>query len=314
MKVKYLFTFFVFSLVYACAYIGNGDPYIGERIDTLRDELKTAKKVQKIRKRTFEEMRDEIEQSKLSYEKNKNQIQSSILSGISPLDKGLTDKWKNAKSQLEKSNDVLFDIKMFIAQLQKDLVILNQINDSVKGMSEMPDIDINEKEELDKILIDSELLKIDIMTLMKQAEIDVNNNTTIILNQKEDLNDLALSIKEGKIIGLNNNIKYDLYNNTASEHNNFLDFNNGKRPLININMSKKADYAEALYHSLSRELERDPTVSFQIVSIASSIDISKRDIKEITEILNKMGVPAVRISVVSHTKIGINSQIYIYAR
>ena len=318
MKIRCLSVIAIALAVGACASTEGTNPYVDERIKTLKNEVSTAKDVQDRRKKTLNEMREHVVKSNGKYKDTVNKIQFSLSSGVEPANKDLIDQWKDARMQLEKNNDIAFDMRMLVAQLEKDVKILDYIDESVKGMDKIPGKTRNEQTELNQVLSDTAFLKKDVMALIKSTEDEADSSTVAVLNEKENLNDLALSIKEGRVVGMSNSSSmYSSHNMNGNNINaKSLDQKlvNGGRALIDIDMSKNTDCSEPLYHSLSRALERDPSTSFQVVSIASNMSVAKKNSEKVISVLTEMGMPASRISIKSHTIITGNPQVSIYTR
>jgi len=315
MKVGYLSALVISFFVGACAS-ENSNPYVDDRIKSLRGEMSTARKVQDVRKQTLNEMRDDIMKSNTAYKDTVNKIQSSLSMGAAPADKYLVDQWKTARMQLDRNNDVAFDMKMLVAELEKDVKILEYIDSSVKGMDKIPGKTKSEQSELNKISSDAAFVKSDVLSLIKRVDDEVDNNMHSILIEKENLNDLALSIKEGRVVNSGINMKQEVYmRKSGQSYSHVMDQKlTGSRSLIDIDMSKQSDYGEPLYHALSRALERDSSVSFQIMSVASNSDIAKKNIEKVMATLNEMKMPASRISIKSYVTTSSNPQVSIYAR
>ena len=200
MKVSYLSALVVSLIVGACAS-ENSNPYVDDRIKTLNDEVSTAKKVQDMRKKTLNEMRADIVKSNTAYKDTVNKIQMSLSMGAAPADKNLIEQWKTARIQLDKNNDIAFDMKMLVSELEKDVKILEYIDSSARGMDKIPGKTKAEQSELNQISSDATFVKSDVVALIKRVEDEVDNNMHSILIEKDNLNDLALSIKEGRIVG-----------------------------------------------------------------------------------------------------------------
>ena len=186
MKTKYLSVVFVALMIGACASTEGSITYVDETIRSLKNEVSTAKGVQDKRKKTLNEMRERTVKSNGKYKDTINKVQLSLSSGVEPADKGLVEQWKDARMQLEKNNDIAFDMKMLVTQLEKDVKILDYIDESVKGMDKIPAKTKNEQAELNQILSDTAFLKKDVMALIKSTEDEADNNTMAVLNEKEN--------------------------------------------------------------------------------------------------------------------------------
>ena len=119
MKTKYLSVAFVTLMIGACASTEGTNPYVDEKIRSLKNEVSTAKGVQDKRKKTLNEMRERTVKSNSKYKDTINKVQLSLSSGAEPADKDLVEQWKDARMQLEKNNDIAFDMKMLVSELEK---------------------------------------------------------------------------------------------------------------------------------------------------------------------------------------------------
>ncbi len=325
MKLKHIFMVIASFAASACIATGEGtNPYVKEKINSFENELATATKVQGKRRNALAEMKEEIANSANKYKTKVSEIYAKISAGVEAAAPDLIDDWKQTRMRLEKINDVSFDMKILVGKVESDGVVYDYMNESVKGMGQIPGKTTSENAALTKILSDVARAKSSNIALAKEIESEADNGMSYISNEKQGLNDLALSIKEGRIVGSTDVSTLPSSSNfvgaVAPTQNASASKSIGdSRALITMNMSAAmlvggVNHDEPLYQALSRALERDPSASFQIVSIAPTMDVAKKNVERVVATLTEMGMPATRISIKSNTSSTMTPQVSVYAK
>ena len=311
------------SLLTACetasTTVGT-NPFVAEKISEFNGDMNTVKSVQDKRRDSFNQMKTDSANAMNDYRTEVSSIYTEISRGAKPADQNLVEKWKVARQKLEKVNDISFDMKILSDTVENDATVLDYTQSSIKSMDQIRGMTREEEMELNRIASEASRKKSEILAFSREIDQEAENNKGYLMAERQNLDDLALSIKQGNMVGGNNTFisrgpqQYGPTNIMPNQQR-VIGISNESMPLISMNMAAKdINYDEPLYQSLSRALERDPTTAFQIVSIAPTMEIARNNVKKVVDTLTEMGMPASRIMIKSSTSNAMTPQVNVYAK
>ncbi|MEE8351400.1 MAG: hypothetical protein V3R37_04315, partial [Rhodospirillales bacterium] len=179
-------------------------------------------------------------------------------------------------------------------------------------------------------ILEDEVHRTDVLIdrLLKEVSDDVRRQTNYVATERSNLNVVSAAIRTGEIFG-SSLVNKALVSATSGQNGNIaarpMD-TTGKRALVVIRFDRaKVPYQQALYHAVSRVLERRPSAVFDLVAVAPASggkarvalnsNKSRRHAEEVLRTLIDMGLPPARVAVSAKTMNNAKTnEVHVYLR
>ncbi|MBD5405928.1 hypothetical protein HDR59_05270 [bacterium] len=331
--------------------------FMKNKIANFKSEQEQLKALVDSRKTTLQEMRNETNTAVSDYRSAVSQINSKLQLGTTPGNPELMDEWKDARAKLEKINNIAFDIKRLVADVESDQSMVDYMVGSIQASYKIRGATEDDHKQLKAIEEEAKQIGSNISIFARQLNQEAERQQAYVDNEKYSLNDVALNIKNGKLYGTSSSTdffanggsmfssdeSYEAFiNETAQDYGmqqrapqsrrpaqrspmmvgnrdevalrparatstpvDIAPIAKSTRPIITVKFDKASvDFAEPLYQSLSRVLERNPSATFEVSGVApqgKSNGSIKKNVKDVMTTLTEMGLPASRVALTMRT-------------
>jgi hypothetical protein len=288
-------------------YVSDGS-FFDTKIATFKEEYQGIKSLFEKRKARLDKYRADTKGELEAYRRLVSEVKSKLQMGTTPSNPDLLDKWREARAKLENISNIAFDMKRLAADVEADASMTDYMLDSINAAYRVRGATEAHHRELKSIEKNVRDLSVGITRFSTLIEDESEKQLDFVESEKYNLNDLALSIKEGgrsatmydpygstDFMGSTYEAgSTDFYSSYGSQSlfggDNMSSFassepvvlNRGTkrsmkgksiedrgRPLVAIKFDRnKVDYEEPLYQALSRALERDREARFEIVGVS----------------------------------------------
>ncbi len=179
-------------------------------------------------------------------------------------------------------------------------------------------------------ILEDEVSRTDVLVarLLKEVSEDVRRQTNYVATERANLNTVSAAIRTGEIFG--GSLVHKALALASAGQNGTLAARptdtTGKRPLVVIRFDRaKVPYQQALYHAVSRVIERRPDAVFDLVAVASAsggtarvalnANKARRHAEEVLRALIEMGLPPARVAVSAKTMASARTnEVHVYLR
>ncbi len=335
----------------SASFDGN---FVKNKIANFKSEQAQLKSLVDGRKETLQTMRNDTNTAVSDYRSAVAQINSKLQLGTTPGNPELMDEWKEARAKLEKINNVAFDIKRLVADVESDLSMVDYMVGSINSAYKIRGATEEDHKSLRALEEEAKQIGSNISIFARQLDGEAERQQAYVDAEKHNLNDVALNIKNGKLYGASGSTDFfadggsmfssdDSYEafiseseadygvmpqrkttRPASRGNRVIDGlktrNVQREPLMEVSRVSKPtstrpitvivfdkaniDFEEALYQSLNRALERNPSATFEISGVSAQGKSSasvKKNVRKVMNSMTDMGLPASRIAITMQT-------------
>lgn len=176
--------------------------FIKNKIANFASEQAELKKLVDSRKETLQEMRNETNTAVSDYRSAIAQINSKLQLGTTPGNPELMDEWKDARAKLEKINNIAFDIKRLVADVESDQSMVDYMVGSIQASYKIRGATEDEHKQLKGLEEEAKQIGSNISIFARQLNAEAERQQAYVDNEKYNLNDVALNIKNGKLYGM----------------------------------------------------------------------------------------------------------------
>ena len=179
-------------------------------------------------------------------------------------------------------------------------------------------------------ILEDEVNRTDVLIarLLKEVSDDVRRQTNYVATERANLNLVSTAIRTGESFG-GSLVQKALVTATRGLNGNIAARpadTTGKRPLVVIRFDRaNVAYQQALYHAVSRVLERRPAAVFDLVAVAPATggkarvalnsNKARRQAEKVLRALIDMGLPAARVAVSAKTLPSAKTnEVHVYLR
>ncbi len=176
--------------------------FIKNKIANFASEQKELKKLVDSRKDSLQAMRNETNTAVSDYRSAVAQINSKLQLGTTPGNPELMDEWKEARAKLEKVNNIAFDIKRLVADVESDQSMVDYMVGSIHASYKIRGATEDEHKQLKSLEEEAKQIGSNISIFARQLNAEAERQQAYVDNEKYNLNDVALNIKNGKLYGM----------------------------------------------------------------------------------------------------------------
>ena len=176
--------------------------FIKNKIANFASEQAELKKLVDSRKDTLQSMRNDTNTAVSDYRSAVAQINSKLQLGTTPGNPELMDEWKDARAKLEKINNIAFDIKRLVADVESDQSMVDYMVGSIQASYKIRGATEDEHKQLKSLEEEAKQIGSNISIFARQINAEAERQQAYVDNEKYNLNDVALNIKNGKLYGM----------------------------------------------------------------------------------------------------------------
>ncbi len=249
-------------------------------------------------------------------------IEAHLQLGTTPGNPVLTRQWSEAQGELDRINGDVLQMNKLSSDVGNDASLAAYLLDSVRAARSLSGGVDEDFHRLSVLEDDTNSTTVQIDRLLGELSTNIQRQQQYISGARNDLNVLALAIKNGQ-----------LYGSSLSSSRNVVPgaiqptlASTGERPLVVIRFDRpNVSYENALYTAVKGALDRRPSATFEVVAVSSttgtpgstaiSETTSRRNADSVVRSLTQMGLTSdrVRLSTSSSPTAG-NGEVDVYVR
>jgi len=298
---------------------------VGNKISTLRDDLKRLQASIDIENNDLQAVRSKSNSNSKTYHDRVAVMRSKLQLGTTPGNPMMVEAWNAAQEQLEKVNDVIGEMNSLSSRVAADASMSAYLLDATRasfGISGAVDEDHQQLEVLEDEVSQTVVL---IERLLTELSDDIRRQSNYVANERSQLNTLALAIKNGEFFGPS--LASTAYNVSSVQSPNATSSKTGLnrgRPLVIIRFNQlNVNYEQALYTAVNKVLQNQPNATFELVAVSSvnggtakaalNANETRRNAQNVLRSLVDMGLPPGRVSL-SATSSSSGNEVRLYLR
>ncbi len=302
--------------------------FVGNKVAQLRDDLTRLQASISKENADLQAVRQQTIANAQGYHSQVAGIRSRLQLGTTPGNPQLVSAWNQSQIELEKINTDIGRMNALSNRVAADAAMSSYLLEATRaafGLSGAIDEDHRQLEVLEDDVNRTVVL---IDRLLTELSDDIRRQSNYVSTERNDLNTLALAIKNGEFFGPS-------LASTAYTHANSRPTVGGiarpsvrsdaRRPLVVIRFDRPdVNYQQALYTAVNRALQRQPDAAFDLVSVStlsggtaqSSLNASsaRRNAQSVLRALVDMGLPPSRVSLSATTAPSGGNEVRLYVR
>jgi hypothetical protein len=298
---------------------------VGKKIGTLRDDLKRLQSSIDIENSDLQTVRSNSNLNSKTYHDRVAIMRSKLQLGTTPGNPMLVEAWNAAQEQLEKVNDDIGEMNSLSSRVAADASMSAYLLDATRasfGISGAVDEDHQQLEVLEDEVNRTVVL---IERLLTELSDDIRRQTNYVANERNQLNTLALAIKNGEFFGPSlASTAYNVSSVKSADMGSSTARLNRGRPMVIIRFNQpNVNYEQALYTAVNKVLQNQPNATFELVAVSSvtggtakaalNANETRRNAQNVLRSLVDMGLPPGRVSL-SATSSSSGNEVRLYLR
>lgn len=306
--------------------------FVGQKVSQLRNELSQLQSNIVTQNQRLQSIRTQITQTSQRYHGTVAAVHARLQVGTTPGNPVLVNQWNEAQTELDRLGDginLLNSLANSVASDSAFAAFLLESTQATFGLSGAIDEDHRQL-----VILEDETNRTVVLIdrLLNELSEDVSRQTAYVGNERSNLTDLSLSIKNGEIIGPSLGRKTfssigmsrtNMKTNSAAPTKSTL---MSKQPLVVIRFDRPdVPFERALFAAISRTLEQKPNSHFDLVAVAPNrgtpaemalnISRSKDHASRVLRAMTDMGLPGARVALSAMTSERASSnEVHIYIK
>lgn len=293
--------------------------FVGQKVSALRNDMAQLRGRVGTQSGQLQQLRGQIVQDSETYHGTIAAIQARLQVGTTPGNPVLVQQWNEAQNELERINgDVLR-----MNQLSTDVAasstmasfLLNSVRDA-RTLSGGVDEDFRQLSGLED---ETNTLSVSIERLLGDLATDTQRQQAYVSNERGNLNLLAVSIRSGQMYSGSLAVTPVSSMGPVGLSGASSLSGAGDRPLVVIRFDRpNVPYESALYTAVKAALDRRPTASFEVVSVAPSGAVEsqvRRQAQSVVRSMTQMGLPPDRVHLSATSSQSVSKgEVQVYVR
>ena len=302
--------------------------FVGNKVAQLRDDLTRLQTSINKENTDLQAVRQQTMVNAQGYHVQVAGIRSRLQLGTTPGNPQLVNGWNNSQIELEKINTDIGRMNALSNRVAADAAMSTYLLEATRaafGLSGAIDEDHRQLEVLEDDVNRTVVL---IDRLLTELSDDIRRQSNYVSTERNDLNTLALAIKNGEFFGPS--LATTAYTQAnarpqAGAAPRSSARAGSRRPLVVIRFDRPdVNYQQALYTAVNRALQRQPDAAFDLVSVSqlkggtaqSSLNANsaRRNAQSVLRALVDMGLPPSRVSLSATTESSGGNEVRLYVR
>lgn len=267
--------------------VSAGEPtgtFVGQKVVSFRQELAGLQDAIRQQNENLQTIRTKTIQDSQAYHENVAGMNARLQVGTTPGNPILMNRWEQAQGQLNVINDDIIFMNQLSAQITTSSAMANYLLDSVRAAFTLSGAVDEDHRQLRVLEDETQQTVVLIERLLKELSQDISRQQQYVNNEKQNLNTLALAIKNGQLYGTSFANRPVLGNPqmamsgmsgmagpmaTVGQAGPMM----GGQPLVMVRFDRgSVDYETALYEAVNNALARHPNARFQVVAVGPGIN------------------------------------------
>lgn len=305
--------------------------YVGQKVASLRNDLQQLQATLSRQNQALQAIRNDTVQDSQRFHGTVAAINARLQVGTTPGNPILTQQWNAAQGELDRIGEDVLKMNRLANEVTSSSTLAAYLLESVRAARQLSGAVDEDHRQLRILEDETNRTVVLVERLLTELAEDVARQQQYVGTEKQNLNTLALAIKNGQLYGT------ALSSRMGGAAPAAFDF--GAAPLAAPRASVMADsplvtirfdrpnvnYENALYTAVKSALDRRPNASFDVVAVAPSgatpgqqalgATNARRNAESVVRSLTTMGLPANRIRVSSATSAGTQTgEVQVFVR
>jgi intracellular sulfur oxidation DsrE/DsrF family protein len=263
--------------------VSPGSPtgtYVGQKVQGFRGELSELQNAIRAQNEQLQTIRNKTIQDSQAYHENVAGMNARLQVGTTPGNPVLMNRWEQAQGQLNTINDDIILMNQLSAQITTSSAMANYLLDSVRAAFSLSGAVDEDHRQLRVLEDETQQTVVLIERLLNELSQDIARQQQYVGNEKQNLNALALAIKNGQLYGTSFANRPILGNPqmAAAGMPGMPGLMGGGmvpggQPLVMVRFDRNSvDYETALYEAVNNALARYPNAGFQVVAVGPAVN------------------------------------------
>ncbi|MBL4690105.1 MAG: hypothetical protein JKY68_01355 [Rhodospirillales bacterium] len=302
--------------------------FVGKKVSDMRGELKRLQASISTHNSQLQALRGKIVANSQRYHGTIAAVNARLQVGTTPGNPILVQQFNSAQADLDRIAADITEMNALANRVSNNSTMSSYLSESARASFAVSGAVDEDHRQL--AILEDEVNRTDVLIsrLLKEVANDVRRQTNYVATERANLNLVSAAIRTGEIFG--GSLANKALASAVAGRNVTLaarpSDTTGKRPLVVIRFDRnKVPYQQALYHAISRVLERRPGAVFDLVAVAPSSggaarvalnsNKSRRHAEEVLRALIEMGLPPARVAVSAKTLASAKSnEVHVYLR
>ena len=302
--------------------------FVGNKVAQLRDDLTRLQTSINKENSDLQAVRQQTMVNAQGYHAQVAGIRSRLQLGTTPGNPQLVSGWNTSQIELEKINTDIGRMNALSNRVAADAAMSSYLLEATRaafGLSGAIDEDHRQLEVLEDDVNRTVVL---IDRLLTELSDDIRRQSNYVSTERNDLNTLALAIKNGEFFGPSLATTAYTRANTRPTAGGTVRSSaraESRRPLVVIRFDRPdVNYQQALYTAVNRALQRQPDAAFDLVSVsqlrggtaqsALNANSARRNAQSVLRALVDMGLPPSRVALSATTASSGGNEVRLYIR
>ena len=302
--------------------------FVGTKVNELREELKRLQVSISAHNGQLQELRGKIVANSQRYHGTIAAVNARLQVGTTPGNPILVQQFNSAQSDLDRIAADITEMNVLASRISNNSTMSSFLLESAKASFAVSGAVDEDHRQL--AILEDEVSRTDVLIarLLKEVSDDVRRQTNYVATERANLNIVSAAIRIGEIFG-GSLVHKALASATAGRNATLAarpTDTTGKRPLVVIRFDRaNVPYQQALYHAVSRVIERRPDAVFDLVAVAPASggtarvalnsNKARRHAEEVLRALVEMGLPPARVAVSAKTMSSAKTnEVHVYLR
>jgi len=302
--------------------------FVGKKVVELRGELKKLQGSISNNNGQLQGLRGKIVGNSQRYHGTIAAVNARLQVGTTPGNPILVQQFNSAQADLDRIAADITLMNALAGRVTNNSTMSSFLSESARASFAISGAVDEDHRQL--AILEDEVNRTDVLIarLLKEVSNDVRRQTNYVATERANLNLVSAAIRTGEIFG-GSLVNKALVSATSGQNGNIAARpinTTGKRPLVVIRFDRtKVAYQQALYHAVSRVLERRPTAVFDLVAVAPAAggtarkalnsNKARRHAEEVLRALIEMGLPPSRVAVSAKTLPSAKTnEVHVYLR
>ncbi len=291
--------------------------FVGQKVVALRSDLQQLQGKLASQNQSLQSIRGETIKDSAQYHGTVAAINARLQVGTTPGNPILGQQWNSAQGELDRINDDVLKMNRLSNDVTTSSAMAAYLLESVRAARQLSGAVDEDHRQLRILEDETNRTVVLIERLLGELSDDVNRQQQYVAFERQNLNTLAMAIKNGQLYGSSlasraGGYAPASYDTAPAPRSAMM---GSDAPLVTIRFAKPhTNYEGALYTAVKSALDRRPEAAFEVVAVAASASTAgqqalnastaRRDAEQVVRSLTNMGLPAARIQVsgsTSHT-------------
>jgi hypothetical protein len=296
--------------------------FVGGKVAALRSDLQALQATLGRQNQALQQIRGETVQDSQRYHGTVAAISARLQVGTTPGNPILNQQWNAAQGELDRITDDVLKMNRLTNEVTSSSTMAAFLLDSVRAARSLSGAVDEDHRQLRILEDETNRTVVMVERLLSELTSDATRQQQYVASEKQNLNTLALGIKNGSLFGggLMGMVNHASYDSGAPRA-----MATGEAPLVTIRFDRpNVNYEPALYAAIKSALDRRPNATFDVVAVspvgttpgqqALAGSNAKRNADSVLRSLTNMNLPANRVrtsSVSSPSASGGEVQIFV---